>query len=130
MILDELAAYIDAQTSFTVGTDLFKARMPESPVTALALSEYGGAPPLQTLGPTLVEERPRVQVTSRAADYTTARTNAKTIWNLFKAFPAGTSLSGIIYKEIVPLQSPFLMMRDALDRPIIAFNLEVAKDFS
>lgn len=130
MILDELATYIDAQTAFTEATNLFKARMPDLPATAVVISEYGGALPSQTLGPTFVEENPRVQVVSRAADYTTARTNAKTIWNLFKAFPAGTSLSGVVYKAITPLQSPFLIMRDASDRPIIGFNLEVSKEFS
>jgi minor capsid protein len=130
MILDELATYIDTNTALTLGTNLFESRLPESPATAVALAEYGGIAPLQTLGPTFVEENPRVQVVSRAADYATARTNAKTIWNLFKAFPSGTSLSGVVYKDIIPLQSPFLMMRDALDRPIVAFNLEVAKDFS
>lgn len=130
MILDELSTYIDAQTALTEGTNLFKGRLPDSPITAVAISEYGGAPPLQTLGPTFVEENPRVQVVSRASDYATARTNAKTVWSLFKAFPSGSTLTGIVYKDIIPLQSPFLMMRDANDHPIIAFNLEVAKDFS
>lgn len=135
MILDELVAYIDAQVAaLTTGTNLFAARMPDSPDTAVAVAATPGAPPIQTFGRTLAMTRPRVQITCRGSvaqgGYSAAHTNATTIWNLFKAFVSGTALSGVIYQSISPLQDPFLLMRDALDRPIIAFNLEIYKDFS
>lgn len=129
-VASEMVDYVDSQiASLTVSTNLFDYRMPPTPTECVAIAETGGMEPLQTLGPSFVWERPRVQVSVRSATFADARILARDIWTLFRAFQP-QSLGGVAYKHIIPLQSPFLMSMTEEDYPVFGFNLQVEKDFS
>lgn len=129
-VASEIVDYVDSQmASLTVATNLFDHRMPASPTECVAIAETGGMEPLQTLGPSFVWERPRVQVSVRSTTFAAARTLVGDIWTLFKAFQP-QSLGGVAYKHIIPLQSPFLMSMTEEDYPVFGFNMQVEKDFS
>lgn len=126
-MLVELGEWLEDQAVGTVGTNLFLGRLPDTPDAATALFEYAGAAPFHTMGPTVVWERPRLQVLCRAADYATARSQAETIYQLLDVV-AETTIESVRYHQIEALQSPFLVQRDANDRPVIGCNYEVWRD--
>jgi len=134
-VLDELADYVAANSggAFTVGVNLFKGIMPDTPETCIALLEYPGLGPLfkqDQAAPR--EERPRLQVLSRDPDYQVARQNAGTVWDVLAAIRNQT-IGGTWYLKVTPLQSPFPVQRgptdrDTLDRAVLMFNVEARKE--
>lgn len=131
MILDELGAYLAANItgpqSLTLGTNLYLGRLPDSPDTCVAIFETGGTLPEQTMGGTLaVLERPRVQVVTRRAGYSDARTLAYNVWNTLEGV-ANESLSGTRFLRVSAVQSPYPLERDSSDRIIIVQNFDVIK---
>ena len=133
MILDELAAYL-ATTGVgysTVGTDIFKGFLPDTPDSCLSVYEYAGLPSqkaMQLGAGQAVVERPRVQITCRgtARDYSTPRSNAKTVWQRLDGLGA-QDMSAITYLFVEALGSPFELMRDENERVVIACNYQVQK---
>lgn len=126
-ILDEVGAYIDAQTSLTLGTDLFLGLRPDTPIDCATIYEYPGDMPRYTLGSGALVERPRLQVISRSAVYATARSRAQTIWNALNALSDQT-LTATRYLRVAPMQTPYLMGRDENRNALIAFNCTVDKE--
>lgn len=127
MLLDEIGVYLEGQAIGARGTNLFLGFLPDAPDAAVALLEYSGLEGLyihEIAGPAY--ERPRVQVVARAATYTAARTKAE---DAHKALGrvSNTPLSGVWYVSIDALQSPFLVERDANQRVVIGFNVQVIK---
>lgn len=128
-ILEDIAALIDSSsTTFTLGTNLFMGRLPDSPDTCCAVYQYGGEEPMNVMGgdsmPPL--EEPRVQVLVRATGYATAQSTATTIWTYLETV-LNENLSGTRYLRISAVQSPFPLERDAQDRVIFAQNFRVVK---
>ena len=127
--LDEIATYLATEASLTVGTTLYKGRMPEDPDDQVALFEYGGEPPVIGLGDTggVQFENPAVQVVVRDTSYTDARTLAETCYNSMAKIQ-GDTLSSTEYHVCRPLQSPFFLGRDEKGRPMIACNYICPKE--
>jgi hypothetical protein len=123
MLLDEIAAYLDAQVAgLTETTNLFKARMPDTPDTCVAVFEYSGRAPEHTLGANNVWRRPRFQILVRSASYSTARALIESCFTTLTF--TETTLSGTRYMRCEPLQDPFALPRDANERAILACNFE------
>lgn len=130
MILDEIAAYIATNGHGTVGTTIFKGRMPEAPADAIALHEYGGGSPDFTHdSDTPIMESPRVQVMVRHSSYSTGRTLIEAIYrDLCRVH--NQSLSGTYYYRLIPQQSPFYLRRDENERVEFTVNFQANKQVS
>jgi hypothetical protein len=131
-VLDDLATRIATTISGTVGTDIFKSKMPALPDAAVALRETGGLAPEKRFGTKGIEwERPAVQIVVRGApgDYETARTTSQTIFEDVSKIET-EDLSGTRYYMSDPLQEPFGLTIDEQDRPTVSFNIIFTKDIS
>lgn len=129
MILDELAALLESWGVGTVGTDIFKGIMPDTPDVAVALLETGGDPPTRMLSPTdTALENPRIAIWARGApdDYTGPRTKAQSAFEALDNV-RNDPVGGTRYLDAAPLQQPFLVSRDENSRVIIGFNVAVTK---
>jgi len=132
-LLDEVATYLqDTVSAGTIGTSLFKGIMPTTPDVCVAVYEYGGLAPDHGFGTAAISvEYPRIQIVVRGAaqDYDGPRDRAETIYQAL-AKVANTTLSSTQYLSIDPIQSPFLLRRDANGRVEIVFNCQVIKGLS
>ena len=138
MVLDELALHLQVQGFGMVGTFIFKGGIPLDDVahpvadSLIALRETGGLAPAyahDTEGPGF--ERPTVQVVVRAAPYAyqDARNMAQRAFTVLGSI-TNQVLEGTRYLWVRPLQSPFALPLDAHARPIIVFNVLIAKGLS
>jgi len=95
-MIKAIAQYIENETDFTIGTDLWVGFIPSSETgDCVALIESGGVPNFY-----LKDAKAKaVQVISRAADYQMARSNAQTIFDLLHG-AAGISLPEVVEGEL------------------------------
>jgi hypothetical protein len=129
-VLDDLATRIATAISGTVGTNIFKTKMPVLPDAAVALYETGGLPPEKRFGSAGIEwERPSVKIDVRGApgDYETARTTIQTVFENIAEIET-EDLSGTRYYLSDPQQQPFMISVDKQKRPTIGFNVLLTKD--
>ena len=137
MVLDDIADYLTSQGGSgvgTLGTDLFKGFMPDTPDIAVAIYETGGLEPeraMTSAAGQVVVERPRVQVVARAQayDYQVARTRIHNAFVLLEGM-AARSINGTAYKYGSAVQSPFPMGRDSDGRVLICCNFDIVKALS
>ena len=131
--LDDVATFLASACSLTVGTSLFKGRMPEGAQDeAAALYEYGGMSSEYTFGTSGVTfERPRMQVVLRGEpnDYSGPRETAETAYRAMAAV-GNQSLGSTRYMLLEPIQAPFFLKRDENSRFYIAFNVQAMKELS
>lgn len=133
MLLDDTAVYLAANTTrLSVGVNLTKAFMPDSPDTCATLYETGGVFPLHyfsTSTGTRGYEQPALQAISRSTDYQTARNTAEDIFTLLDnvANTVLSTASGTTYVSISAVQSPFLIDRDDNDRFRVGVNFNIIK---
>jgi len=134
MLLDEVASYLDTEGLGTVGTDIFKGLLPDTPDACVALIETGGQASENVLSSAVgapAWEAPSFQVICRAGrrDYSTARTKANDVFKKLDGL-VNTTLSSVRYLSIFAIQAPFALPRDDQERPLLAFNCAVKKDVS
>lgn len=132
-VLIELAANLQTAGFGTVGTDLFRGQSPTEPVNCVTLYEYAGGGITRTLCSGLsgvALEEPRVQIVVRNIDYDAARAEAEEIYQHFLASGTETTISGVQYSAIDPLQPPFLLGRDEAGTVRIATNYRCVKALS
>lgn len=133
MILDDVGTYLSANsTRLTVGVNLTKTFMPDTPDTVTTLFETGGTFPLHqfTTGTsTRVYEQPGLMVHSRSTDYQTVRDVMEDVYTILDGYNnAGLPTStGVWYAAIDATQSPFLIHRDKNDRFVMSVNFTVMK---
>lgn len=127
-LLADMLSYIDTQTSLTKGTDLFGGDMPPSPIQCVAVYESSSAPPIELMGPTNPPplERPRIQVLVRAADYSTGRALADTVWRALSKI-SNQTIGSTRYLRVAAVDSPTFIERDENHRPIFSTNFDVVK---
>ena len=133
MILDDVATYLAANsTRLTVGVNLTKAYMPDTPDTCTTVFETGGYVPIHFLTTgtqTRMYESPSIMVHSRSTDYQTVRTVIDDVFTVLdgvnnRGLPTTT---GTHYVSIDAVQSPFLVTRDQNDRFVMSVNFDVTK---
>lgn len=136
MLLDDIADYLSSGGIGTVGTDLFKGFMPETPDVAVVVVETGGRSPDRAMGAgpggtTVAMEWPRVQVICRNTqfDYSAARSKAHDVFKLLEGMPTRT-INGTAYFWGAAVQSPFPIGRDDDARVLIGCNYDIAKALS
>jgi len=128
-MLDDIGGYVDTNTSFTLGTDLFLSILPDSPDNCAVILENGGAPPISTMGTTNTPqlERPEIQIIVRNTSYSTGRANAETLFRLLTAVSNAT-INGNLYHRIEATSSPELYERDQSRRSLFSVNFNVIKE--
>lgn len=126
MMLVELATFLQAQGHGTLGTDIFIGMMPDEPDAILALYEYSGHGPVDTMGGAPEFEGLSLQLRGRGAerDYQAVHT---------KMVSAAASLHAIVnepvsaheYLRVRQDNGPYLIAVDTGDRPVLASNFTV-----
>ena len=132
MILNDIAIYLEGNSTLVLGVDLTLALMPENPNTVTTIYETGGSGPLNafsTGGGTRVYEQPSIQIITRSTSYQTARNIQETVFTVLdgvnnQAFP---TTSGTHYGSIDAVQSPFPLGRDKNNRFKVGVNFDVLK---
>ena len=116
--------------TLTIGTNLFLAKMPDSPDLCVCLYEYQGLAPLETFGATAFEvDRPSIQIVVRAGrdDYPTARDLADTLRTLVSGMRNVTA-AGVTVMRVSSSGGLYPLGADQLDRPRVVFNLDCHVD--
>lgn len=135
MLLDDVGAYLQAQGVGTLQTDLFKGGLPMDSSVApvhdaiMALIETPGLPPVHVHNQQQASyERPSLQIVTRGEPYgyAAARLRAQAAFDALDGL-ANITLGTTTYLSIQALQSPFPLPPDQAGRPIIVFNVLVAK---
>lgn len=125
-VLEAIGDYLETQGQGTLGTNLFLARMPESPDSCVTVFEYEGAAPMEVFRSNVTAvDMPRIQVKVRASreDYPVARDKAAAIRDLLGAI-TNTTISGVSLLRVRPVASILPLGFDQQDRPIVAVNFE------
>jgi len=129
--LEGLGTYIDNNNAtLTLGTNLFLAKMPETPDLCVAIYETQGSAPTMTFGATAIEiDRPNMQVAVRAArdDYPTARDLAQTLRTLVAGI-INVTVGGVTILRAEPTGSLYTLSADNLERPRVVFNVDCLVD--
>ena len=134
MILDAVATYLAANsTRLTVGVNLTKSFMPDTPDTVTTLYETGGFSPLHaftTGATTRIYERPGLMVHGRSTNYQTVRATMEDVFTLLDGYNNAdlpTSTGSRRYAGIDAAQSPFDIGQDSQGRHLVSVNFNVIK---
>ncbi len=137
MILDDMGVHLQGLGLGTLGTSLFKGRVPQDapggvvPDELIALFSVPGLPPDHThdiSGPAV--EQPVVQVRVRGGTVPGAYASAwAKAYQAFLALDAvtNTTINGVFYQRIMALQSPFGQADDQYNRPFVVFHVRCVK---
>lgn len=126
MILEALGDYLQTNSIGTLGTNLFLAKMPDSPDYCVCLYEYEGMAPMQSFGGNPYDvDMPRIQIVVRGArdDYPTARDGAKSIKDILSDI-TDVTISSTKVLRVASLGSTIPLGLDDKDRPRIAANFQ------
>lgn len=128
-MLDDLGAYVDTNTSLTLGTDLFLGLMVDNVANCVALYEEGGTTGMYTQGSSNLPkfERPQLQLIVRNTSYSTGRSLADTVYRLLTQV-ANQTINGTKYLRIEALGTPSVMERDANRRVLFVCNFDVVRE--
>lgn len=127
-MLDDLGAYLDTNSSLTLGTDLFLGVLPETPSNCVALFENGGVSPDFTLGTNNLPilERPELQFIVRNSSYSTGNDLSDTIYRIFTQV-ANQTINSVKYLRIQAISNPSVMDRDSNRRVLFTANFHVIR---
>lgn len=127
MMLQEIAAYLQASSVATRGTDLFLGALPDEPSECWVLYEYPGESGIRTHEqPGIAYEKPRIQVAARAGSYVTGHAMIYSAHDALMLVK-NMELDSVWYLSIEPLQPPYHLRVDENDRDIFQFNAQVVK---
>lgn len=125
-VLEAMGGYIDANSSLTLGVNLFLSKMPQTPDACVAIFEYEGMPPIENFGSSGYSiSRPSIQVMVRGAreDYVGARDLAETLRASVSSI-SNTILSSVGILRVASTGSIMPLGVDELERPVIVFNMD------
>lgn len=127
VLLDEVATYLAAQLSLSVGATVFKGVAPETPDGLLVIYETPGSLE-EALGsgdlPAI--EVPLLQIISRDKKYIDASTRAESAYRaMYKVRAGNLGTLPAEYLRAQPIQRPFLIGRDENQRVLIGFNCKL-----
>jgi hypothetical protein len=133
VILDEVAAHLQAEGIGIIGQTLFMGSMPQDePGTGgqdaiTAILEIPSRGPLRNHDRALLE-LPRLQIQTRGAPYgyPAARQKAQEAWDALEAV-TNQVLSGVTYLRIEAQRSPFWLRTDDMNRPHLVFDVECSR---
>jgi hypothetical protein len=124
-MLEALAGKLVSASVATLATNLFVGHMPESPDACIALFEYQGNAPKETLKDMSgTVENPSVQVMARGATYPAGRALMVSARNTLTSITDET-LSGLRFLRVSQLSSINSIGRDATERSVFTLSLQV-----
>lgn len=126
-VLESMGDRLDSRGFAELGVTLFLSRMPDKPDNCIALFEYDGGPPMQTLGPNAIAlDRVRLQVMGRGTrdKYPEIR-NRMLAMRLDLGSITDETISGYRILRASPQGYPTLMGYDDNNRFRMVFNLEL-----
>jgi len=127
VVLDDLAAILAGAALGTLGTDLFLARLPDTPDSATCIREYGGSgPEYLYLGTEPTQEFVRCQIECRDPDYSAARLRIERCARTLGAVRERV-VNGTHYHRITPLGPPVPLGEDESQRSRVVCSFETAK---
>jgi len=129
-VLESVGKRLDDRGFAELGLNLFLSRMPDKPDNCLALYEYDGGPPMQTLGPIgIALDKVRIQVMGRGArdKYPEVRNRMLAI-RLDLASITDEVIEGYRILRASPQGYPTLMGYDENNRFRIVMNLELTAE--
>jgi len=126
MLLDEIAAYLDANTTLTSGVDLFAVETPPEPDACVSIHEYSGGGPQDTFGTASVYEILALHVRARAQTYPAAMALADTVNALLYAV-TDTVIGGHLYHRIVAQGSWVVIDIDTKSRVTVKQDFRVLR---
>lgn len=109
--------------------NLFVSDMPDTPDFAVALYQYGGEAPEQSMGTPLLIEKPRLQVVVRSPNYKDAADYSYQIFG-FLGVQKEVIINGTRYLKVTPVSSPEEIGPDQANRQRIVSNYSVWKDYA
>lgn len=124
-MLEALASRLVSASVATLATNLFLGHMPEEPDTCLALFQYSGSTPRETLNTmSTTVEVPGLQVMARAAAYPSAYTlilqARDTLTNI-----TNETIDGVRFLRVSANGAPDALGRDATERSMFSLALTV-----
>lgn len=130
MTLETIATYLEGHGLTPIGRNY----LPPSPATAHALYETGGAPSTHVMGSTgpgrAVLEQPTLQLLTRGATETVARTNAQRAFKLLDGLKNYVGADGVRYLWVTANQTPFLIEVDENRRWVYSCNFTIRQEAS
>jgi hypothetical protein len=135
---DDLVAYIDTNSTFAAGTDLFLNVIRESTSNRrqVFVIETMGEPAVEKFGGVLpAMTRPSADVLVRStkavggdgiASSTGSRSVAQDLWELLVGV-ANTSVNSKTYQRITPAHDPHMMGRDGQGRVLFGFRVDALR---
>ena len=139
MFGSDLAAYIDTNSTFTAGTDLFLNTIRETTSNrrAVFVIETQGEPAIERMGAGTLPAmtRPSADVLVRStkaiggdglASSTGSRSVAQDLWELLVGI-SNASVNGKTYQRITAAHDPYLMGRDQQGRVLFGFRVDAMR---
>jgi hypothetical protein len=126
-VLDSLAAKLVSAGVGTLATDIFLARMPDSPNACVTLYENQGVGPDHVFGASVKaidHQRIRAYCRAERNDYPTARTKAEQVRAALGAI-RGETISGLTVLCVLSTSELYPLARDGDDRAIIGCDFTV-----
>jgi len=114
VLLDQVASYLAAQGIGTVGTNLFKGTMPDSPVKCISITASGGP---RVKGDAL--HRPRIQISVRDISYPVGLVTTQSV---FDALDHKVVILGTLHGRFRPEGEPGMFTRDVNERFVFPLN--------
>lgn len=123
-MLEALGAKLVSASVATLATDLFLGHMPEQPDRCVALFEYQGAEPRETLtSMSTTIEMPSIQVMVRDVTYPNARALTASVRNTLTGI-INETISGVRFLRVNQLNSMNSIGRDATERSMFTLSLQ------
>lgn len=135
MVVDDVAAVIALDGNGTVGTDLFRNYMPQTPDAAMSVKETRGLHGENFFAEAAPGvEKPRIQIQARGARGTTgtatARMRLERTVRMLEARGAFVAPSGVRYLDITAVAPVESLGRDDSERHEFTVMLDVQKEKS
>lgn len=122
LVSTEIAAYLQAQGIGTIGTTIFKERMPDTPNTAITIFSTGGI----LSDPKEGYDNPTIQIMTRADDPATAYNKIASIYDVLQGLNNVTLASGTRLIHMYALQSqPINIGQDETKRTRFTQNYQL-----
>jgi len=126
-LLTDIAAWAASAGHGTVGTNIFRGGLPDTPTDAIAFVSTGGGPNVESFG-AIEWTQPTVQAFIRRATVDLAEVAAYALWNDFAEMPVSL-ISGTTYLRARPIQPPYELEVDGKGRIVYSFNVELVRGF-
>ncbi len=124
--LDDIQAYIVANSDLVFGTDLFASEMPDTPAEVTAIYQFPGNPPSKVGD----NRSPGLQVRTRSDSYPGALQLIENVFAILDPIgdefkddsPEGVTINGTTYLSFITQQEPLPIGKDSKGRPELTQN--------